>query len=137
MNIIISVAALVVSVAAIGIAIHNMKAITDYVAAQSLLNGRIDTAVQNLQADVGELGHEIENLKKQIDDGTLTDEDKAALQGLLDRQTSIADKLDALDAMTPPAAPDVPVPTPEPTPEPTPVAVEPDPTVPAVDTPSP
>lgn len=80
-----------------------MSAISDFAAKQNAFNDRIDTAVTDLQGDVKNLSDQIAAL--QASAGTITPEDQALLDGIQQRTSTIADKLDALDALTPPAVP--------------------------------
>lgn len=85
-----------------------MSAISDFAAKVNAFNDRIDTAITDLQGDV-------ENLQKQIADlqassGAITPEDQALLDAIQNRASTVADKLDALDALTPPVAPPEPPP---------------------------
>jgi len=80
-----------------------MSAISDFAAKQAAFQDRIDNAVTGLTADVAELNDEI--LKLQTTTGAITPEDQALLDGIQSRTSAIAEKLDALDALTPPAVP--------------------------------
>jgi hypothetical protein len=64
---------------------------------------RQDTAVTDLQGDVKSLNDQITAL--QNSSGAITPSDQALLDGIQARASAIADKLDALDSMTPPVAP--------------------------------
>jgi len=83
-----------------------MQAITDYAAAQNAFNDRQDTAIADLAADIKNLNDQIAAL--QATPTVLPAEDQALLDGLTARGQTIADKLDALDALTPPVIPAVP-----------------------------
>lgn len=80
-----------------------MSKIADFAAAMSAFNDRVDAAITDLQGDVKSLNDQITALQNSA--GTVTAEDQALLDALQARASSIADKLDALDALTPPAAP--------------------------------
>ena len=80
-----------------------MSKIGDFATAQNAFNDRIDTAVSGLTADIAELNAEI--LKLQNTSGEVTPEDQALLDGIQARSSAIADKLDALDQITPPVPP--------------------------------
>jgi alkylhydroperoxidase family enzyme len=80
-----------------------MSAISDFAAKQNAFNNRIDASVTDLQGDVKNLSDQIAAL--QASAGTITPEDQALLDGIQQRTSTIADKLDALDALTPPAVP--------------------------------
>ncbi len=80
-----------------------MSAISDFAAAQSAFQDQIDTAVSGLTGDVKNLADQIAKL--QSTPGTITAEDQALLDGIQTRTKGIADKLAALDALTPPVVP--------------------------------
>jgi predicted nucleic acid-binding Zn-ribbon protein len=80
-----------------------MSAISDFTDKQNAFNNRIDTAITDLQGDVKSLTDQITALQNSA--GTITPEDQALLDGIQQRTSTIADKLDALDALTPPAVP--------------------------------
>lgn len=80
-----------------------MSAISDFAAKQAAFNARMDTAIADLQGDVQALNDQIAKL--QATSGTITAEDQALLDGITERSSTIADKLDALDALTPPVVP--------------------------------
>lgn len=82
---------------------HIMSAISDFAAKQKTFNDRMDTAVTDLQGDVKFLTDKIAEL--QASQGTITPADQALLDEIEARSSAIADKLDALDALTPPAPP--------------------------------
>ncbi len=83
-----------------------MSAISDFATKQNAFNDRIDTAIADLQGDVKSLNDQIAAL--QASSGTVTPEDQALLDGITARASAVADKLDALDALTPPVAPPTP-----------------------------
>ena len=83
-----------------------MSAISDFAAAQTKFQDRMDTAVTDLRGDVKNLNDQIAAL--QASPGTITPADQALLDGIQTRASTIADKLDALDALTPPVAPPAP-----------------------------
>jgi hypothetical protein len=80
-----------------------MSAISDFAAKQAAHNDAIDTAVTGLQGDIKALNDKIAEL--QNTSGTISPEDQALLDGIEARSAAIADKIAALDALTPPAVP--------------------------------
>lgn len=82
-----------------------MSAISQFAAKQNAFNDQIDTAVAGLAADVKSLNDQIATLQNSA--GTVTPEDQASLDAIQARSQTIADKLTALDALTPPAVPTV------------------------------
>jgi hypothetical protein len=77
-----------------------MSAISDFSALFTAFQDRQDAAVAALQADVKNLNDQIAAL--QGSQGQITPSDQALLDQIQSRASSIADKLDALDALTPP-----------------------------------
>ena len=67
--------------------------------------GRVFTAwgIAGITGDVADLKAQIEAL--QNSPGTISPEDQALLDGIQTRATALADKVTALDAVTPPPAP--------------------------------
>ncbi len=80
-----------------------MSAISDFAAKQNAFNDRQDKAISGLTDDIKNLTDEIAKL--QASAGQITPEDQALLDGIQTRAQGISDKLDALDALTPPVAP--------------------------------
>jgi hypothetical protein len=80
-----------------------MSAISDYAAKANAFNDRIDSAVTGLQGDVQALNDLI--VKLQGTQGQVTPEDQALLDQLQARAETIATKVEALDALTPPTPP--------------------------------
>ncbi len=80
-----------------------MSAISDFAAKQNAHNDAIDTAVAGLGADIQGLKDLIATL--QNSPGTISPEDQATLDALETRTSGIADKLKALDDLTPPTPP--------------------------------
>lgn len=80
-----------------------MSKISDFATAQNAFNDRVDTAITGLQGDVQALNDKITEL--QNSPGTVTPEDQALLDALQARGETIAAKLEALDALTPPTPP--------------------------------
>ncbi len=80
-----------------------MSAISEYASKQNAFNDRIDSAVTGLQGDVTALNELITKL--QSTPGTVTAEDQALLDQLQARAETIATKIEALDALTPPVVP--------------------------------
>lgn len=83
-----------------------MSAISDFAAKVSAFQDRQDAAVTALQSDVKNLEDQIAAL--QNSSGAITPEDQALLDGIEARASAVSDKLDALDALTPPVAPPAP-----------------------------
>lgn len=77
--------------------------IVEYAAKHNAHIDRVDSAVTGLVGDVDELNRQIKQL--QDNPGTITPEDQAILDALQARGETIAQKLEALDALTPPPAP--------------------------------
>lgn len=80
-----------------------MSAISDFSTAINAFFDRQDKAVTDLQGDVKSLTDQIAAL--QNSSGAITPSNQALLDGIQTRASSISDKLDALDALTPPIAP--------------------------------
>lgn len=80
-----------------------MTAVSDFSNAMSAFFTRQDAAMADLQGDFDNLNAQIAAL--QASQGTLTPEDQALLDGIQAKASSVSDKLDALDALTPPKAP--------------------------------
>ncbi len=80
-----------------------MSAISDFAKKQNEHNDAIDKAVEGISGDVGFLKSEIEKL--QNSPGPISESDQMVLDGLEARTAALADKLGALDALTPPAPP--------------------------------
>lgn len=80
-----------------------MTAIATFAAAQAVFNDRQDAAITALQTDVQGLNDIIAAL--QNSPGAITAEDQASLDAIQARSQAITDKLEALDALTPPKAP--------------------------------
>ncbi len=83
-----------------------MSAISDFADKMSAHNNQVDAAIEGLQGDVGSLKQQITDL--QNSQGTITPEDQALLDGIEAKAAVIADKLTALDSLTPPPAPPTP-----------------------------
>lgn len=83
-----------------------MSAISQFADQMKAFNDRMDTAVADLQGDVKNLNDQIAALQNST--GTITPADQALLDGIQARAGAIADKLDALDALTPPVTPSAP-----------------------------
>lgn len=80
-----------------------MSAVSDFADKVGAHNDRIDAAVAGLQGDVQGLNDDV--LKLQSTPGPITPEDQALLDAIEARGQGIADKLEALDAVTPPKPP--------------------------------
>ena len=85
-----------------------MSAISDFNDKLQGFFNRQDTAIADLQSDVKNLDDQIAQLKAQL--GTVTPADQALLDGIVARVSAVSDKLDALDALTPPVTPPAPTP---------------------------
>lgn len=81
-----------------------MSKISDFAAAMNAHNDAIDAAVGAVQADVAWLKEQIEKL--QNTPGEITPEDQALLDALQVRTQALAERVAALDAMTPPKPPE-------------------------------
>ncbi len=77
-----------------------MSAISDFADKMKVHNDHVDVAVAGLQGDVKNLSDQIAAL--QASQGQITPEDQLLLDGIEARTAAIHDKLDALDALTPP-----------------------------------
>lgn len=80
-----------------------MSAISDFASKVQAFFDRQDVAITDLQGDVKNLQDQIAAL--QASQGTITPEDQALLDGIQARASAVSDKLDALDALTPPVTP--------------------------------
>lgn len=80
-----------------------MTAISDFAVAQNAFNDQMDVAFSGLQQDIKSLNDII--LKMQNSPGVISPADQASLDALQVRGKTIADKLTALDALTPPPVP--------------------------------
>jgi len=80
-----------------------MSKISEFAAKQKEYNDRIDTAVSGLTGDIQVLNDRITELQNST--GAITPEDQALLDDLQARGATIATKLEALDALTPPTLP--------------------------------
>lgn len=85
-----------------------MSAISDFNDKLQGFFNRQDTAIADLQSDVKNLDDQIAQLKSQL--GTVTPADQTLLDGIVARVSAVSDKLDALDALTPPVTPPAPTP---------------------------
>lgn len=83
-----------------------MSKISDFAGQMNAFTDRQDKAVADLQEDVKSLSAKIDEL--QASAGQITPEDQALLDAIQARASTVADKLDALDALTPPAVPNTP-----------------------------
>lgn len=80
-----------------------MSAISDFAMAQNAFNDQMDVNVAGLQDDIKSLNDTITKL--QNSPGVITPEDQKSLDDLQNRGKNIADKIAALDALTPPVVP--------------------------------
>jgi hypothetical protein len=78
-----------------------MSAISEFAAKQAAFNDRIDAAVAGITGDIKTLNDLITTL--QNTPGPISAEDQATLDALEAKGAAIAEKLEALDAVTPPA----------------------------------
>lgn len=81
-----------------------MSAIAEFAARVEQHQATIDTAVEGLSGDIKGLNDKIAEL--QNTPGAITAEDQALLDQIEQRATAIATKVKALDAVTPPTAPE-------------------------------
>lgn len=79
------------------------EAIAAFAATQNTFNDRMDAAITDLQGDVKNLNDQIAAL--QNSPGQITASDQQLLDAIQGRAQAIVDKLDALDALTPPVVP--------------------------------
>lgn len=80
-----------------------MSKISDFATAMTAFTDRQDAAVAAVQADVQWLKDKITEF--QNTPGEITPEDQALLDAIQARAEAVAAKVEALDAMTPPAVP--------------------------------
>src|SRR6185436_18951831 len=80
-----------------------MSAVSDFAAKMKVFTDRQGAAVDGLVADIKTLNDKTTEL--QNSPGTITPEDQALLNEIETHAGAIADKLDALDAQTPPTPP--------------------------------
>jgi prefoldin subunit 5 len=80
-----------------------MSTISEFASKMASFQTRIDTAISDLQGDVDSLTKQIAALQNSA--GTVTPEDQKLLDGIQATASGVADKLDALDALTPPVVP--------------------------------
>ncbi len=80
-----------------------MTVVSDFVAKMNDFFTRQDAAMADLQGDIDNLNQQIADAKA----AAVTPEEITALQAVQDKASSISDKLDALDSLTPPKAPPV------------------------------
>lgn len=80
-----------------------MSGISEFAAKQNAFNDRIDTAVSEVKMDVEYLQATIEKL--QNNPGPISSDDQKLLDDLQARTEGVVNKLEALDAMTPPPPP--------------------------------
>lgn len=79
------------------------ESIKAFAAAMAAFQTRVDTAIGDLQDDVKNLNDQISALQNST--GQISPEDQATLDGIQASAGAVADKLDALDALTPPVSP--------------------------------
>lgn len=80
-----------------------MSAVSDFSTKMNEFFNQQDKAVGDLQDDVKNLSDQIAAL--QTSGGSITPEDQALLDGIQNRASVITEKLNALDALTPPVVP--------------------------------
>jgi prefoldin subunit 5 len=80
-----------------------MSAISDFGDKMKVHNAKVEAAITGLQGDIKNLSDQIAVL--QASSGTISAEDQATLDTIETQAGAIADKLDALDALTPPVVP--------------------------------
>lgn len=80
-----------------------MSAISDFADKMTEHNAKVDAAVAGLTTDISTLEAQIAALQNSA--GQITPEDQALLDGIEQKAGQVADKLAALDALTPPPAP--------------------------------
>ena len=80
-----------------------MSAISDFAASQAAFNTRMGNAIDGLVGDVASLNDKITEL--QNSQGQITPGDQALLDDLQVAGNVLADKLEALDNLTPPVPP--------------------------------
>ncbi len=83
-----------------------MSKISDFADAVDAHNTAVDTAISGLTDDIANLNKQISDLQNSA--GQITPEDQARLDAIQARSQTVADKLAALDALTPPVAPPTP-----------------------------
>jgi TolA-binding protein len=82
---------------------QRMTKIEDKLTEVSNVLDSVAAGVANLQGDVSTLNGEIQSLKDQLS-GNLTPEQEAAFDSVIAKATALKTAVDALDALTPPAA---------------------------------
>jgi len=82
-----------------------MSRISEFADNIKVYQDRQDAAISDLQGDVDNLTKQVAAL--QTSPGAITPEDQALLDGITARVKGVSDKLDALDALTPPVTPPV------------------------------
>lgn len=80
-----------------------MSKISEFSASMATFFDRQDTALVELQGDVKNLTDQIAAL--QASGGAITPEDQALLDGIQTRAQAVSDRLDQLNALTPPVTP--------------------------------
>lgn len=80
-----------------------MSAISDYAAKQKQYNQRMETAIGGIAGDVKTQNEIIQKL--QNSPGAVSAEDQVLLDELQANGESLASRLEAVDALTPPAVP--------------------------------
>ncbi len=83
-----------------------MSAISDFAAKQNEFNTRQGKAIDGLVVDLEALNKKIDEL--QNTPGTITPQDQALLDDIQAKSSALADRLDQLDAQTPPVVPPTP-----------------------------
>lgn len=82
-----------------------MSIISEFAEQQNAHNARIEKAIEGINGDVETMKKLIEDLQNSTG---ISDADKELLAALVEKNNAIATKLEALDALTPPAVPEEP-----------------------------
>lgn len=80
-----------------------MSKISEFAEKQNAFNTRIEAAIAGVAADVDGLNAKITELQNTV--GQITPEDQAILDELEARGQALAERLEALDNLTPPVPP--------------------------------
>jgi hypothetical protein len=79
-----------------------MSVISDFATEQNAFNDKLDSAITDITSEMQTLAQEITDLQNN---GSISDDDKAALTALTTRTQGILTKLQALDTLNPPVPP--------------------------------
>jgi predicted nucleic acid-binding Zn-ribbon protein len=80
-----------------------MSAISDFADKMKAHNDKVDAAVSGISGDLDNLKAQITALQNSA--GQITPADQALLDGIEAKAAAVADKVSALDALTPPVVP--------------------------------